>query len=96
MAPARLLVLPPEYATLGEEEKRLLQEAAGLAARRRILRKHAMEVAGWTRCCRCWPSCVDGDGFCSCCLYNHVTGEQLERPAPFFGGVADPPAEPTP
>lgn len=44
-------------------------------ALRRRAKLDAKIAAKWSRCCRCFPSDVGADGYCSCCGYNHVTGE---------------------
>jgi hypothetical protein len=78
------LVLPPEYEALNAEKQALAERRREVARRMSEIRRAAVEAAGWRRCCRCFPGMVSDDGFCGCCLYNHVTGEQIEHPAPYF------------
>jgi len=88
-----MLHLPLEYSDLVAEKERLSTKLAAISAKLRELRKATMESAGWKRCCRCFPSCVHDDGFCGCCLYNHVTGKQIEHPKSFFEASEDEPRD---
>lgn len=72
-----MLTLPPEYHELTAENALLHKRINEIATQRHVLRKAAMEVAGWKYCCRCFPRCVDDDGFCGCCMYDHATGKKL-------------------
>jgi len=72
------LQLPTEYAELAAEKERLSKRIGEILMRRNELRKVAMNVAGWKRCCRCFPRCVGDDGFCGCCCFNQITGKSLD------------------
>lgn len=87
-----LLVLPKEMEALQVKHKELLAQAQDISNRLRELRREAMKVAGWTtKCCRCSPNAISDTGFCSCCMYNHVTDEAMDSfdPDPFTESKPD-------
>ena len=77
------LVLPQEYKRLGVERDSVKAHLRKIDEARRDLRRAAMDAAGWKQCCRCYPRMVSDDGFCGCCLFNHVTGVPIDRPGSF-------------